>query len=74
MYDVDNKYSFANATITFNSAWNWTSVSGTNDDGSHSVTAKTIASAFDTLLWFETPLQSQFQLNRSFGARGQVRK
>jgi RTX calcium-binding nonapeptide repeat (4 copies) len=55
MYDVDNRYNFSNATITFDSAWNWTSVSGTNDDGSHSVSAGTVAAAYDTLLWFETP-------------------
>ncbi len=30
-------------------------MTGTNDDGSHSVNAGTIAAAYDTLLWSETP-------------------
>ncbi|HEY4404550.1 MAG TPA: NF038122 family metalloprotease [Xanthobacteraceae bacterium] len=55
MYDVNNKYSWSNATITFDANWSWSSVTGTNDDGSHSVDAGTVAAAYDTLLWLETP-------------------
>jgi hypothetical protein len=55
LYDAGNQYSWSNATITFDSDWNWLSVTGTNDDGSHTVTAGSIAGAYDTLLWFTTP-------------------
>jgi hypothetical protein len=53
--DTANAYAWANATISFDANWNITGVTGTNDDGSHTVTMQDIAAAYDTALWFKTP-------------------
>src|SRR5262249_1712045 len=39
----------------FDSNWNWTSVTGTNHDGSHNVSEISVATAYDTALWYTTP-------------------
>lgn len=60
MFDADNKYSWSSATIFYDSNWNQTSVTGTFDNGATNVAMKDIAAAYDTLLWFTTPYDANF--------------
>jgi Ca2+-binding RTX toxin-like protein len=55
MYDVNNAYSWSSASIAFDADWNWTSVTGTNANGSFSMSPGKVAAAYDTLLWYATP-------------------
>ncbi|MEI9889154.1 MAG: endo alpha-1,4 polygalactosaminidase [Rhizomicrobium sp.] len=58
--DIANQYGWAGLTVTFDSAWNRTGLTGTRDDGTHSVTASDMAVVYDTLLWFATPFDANF--------------
>jgi ELWxxDGT repeat protein len=60
LYDDQNAYGWANATITYDANWNQTGLTGTQDNGSHTITMANIAAALDTLLWFTTPYDIDF--------------
>jgi Ca2+-binding RTX toxin-like protein len=60
LYDVDNIYGWANATISFDATWNQTGLTGTRDNGSHTITPGEVAGALDTLLWFTNPYDANF--------------
>jgi hypothetical protein len=60
LYDPNNAYSWANITINYNANWNHTGLTATRDDGSHTVTNADIAAAYDTLTWFPTPFDANW--------------
>jgi Ca2+-binding RTX toxin-like protein len=60
LFDAANAYSWASATIYFDANWNEYALTGTRDDGSHTISMSDIASAYDTLLWFTTPYDANF--------------
>jgi Ca2+-binding RTX toxin-like protein len=55
LFDIDNAYSWTNATIGYDAAWNATQITGTNDDGSSGVTMSMVAAALDTATWVARP-------------------
>jgi hypothetical protein len=58
--DVANQYAWSSATIHFDATWNVTSVTGSNDSGTGAPTFAQIEPAYDTLLWFTTPYDPDF--------------
>lgn len=63
LYDPNNAYSWANITINYDANWNQTGLTGTRDDGSHTVSNGDIAAAYDTLIWFSTPFDANWNSN-----------
>ena len=55
VYDTQNAYTWANATITYDANWNMIGVTGVRDDGSHGVSFSEVSAVFDTLQWYTTP-------------------
>ncbi len=65
-----NQYGWANATIAYDANWNQTGLIGTRDDASHTIAAKEVAPALDTLQWFATPHDPDFTATpQTFGER-----
>jgi hypothetical protein len=60
LFDVDNAYTWTNATIGFDADWNQVSLTGTRDDGSHTVTMGDIAALLDTVTWFPTAFDADW--------------
>lgn len=60
LFDAANAYSWTNATIGYDANWNQVSLTGLRDDGSGTITQGDIAAALDTLLWFTTPYDPDF--------------
>jgi ELWxxDGT repeat protein len=55
VYDAANQYSWANATVVYDAAWNQIGLFGVRDDASTTITMTEIAPALDTLQWYPTP-------------------
>ncbi len=55
MWDTANRYSWSFASVSFDSHWAVSGMSGINDDGSTTVTMAQIQPALDAALWFTTP-------------------
>ena len=72
MYDVNNQYSWSNVTINFDALWNQTSITGTNDNGTHNISAGSIASAYDTLQWFATPFNPNWNSTAGVSLTGDL--
>jgi Ca2+-binding RTX toxin-like protein len=60
LFDAFNTHPWASITINFDAAWNWTSVSANRDDGSHTISAGEVATAYDTAVWFTKPYDANF--------------
>jgi hypothetical protein len=53
--DVGNTAGWSSFTMQFDPDWNLASITGSNDDGSHSLDMAGVWSSFDSLLWFADP-------------------
>jgi hypothetical protein len=60
LYDVSNAYTWSSVTLTFDSNWNQTSLTGTLDDGSPTATPVGVTAALDVALWFQTPYDANW--------------
>jgi Ca2+-binding RTX toxin-like protein len=64
IYDETNSYRWTSLTVTFDTNWNETALTGVNDDNSTTVQPSDLAAVYDTLLWYTTP----YDLNAGFTA------
>jgi hypothetical protein len=53
--DVADQYSWSSLTVSFDANWNETGLTGTRDDGTHTVSDNDLSAVYDTLSWYTTP-------------------
>ncbi|MEI9888379.1 MAG: VCBS domain-containing protein [Rhizomicrobium sp.] len=60
VYDIYNQFAWADATLTYDANWNFVSISGHRDNASTTISLSEVRPFLDTLLWFATPFDPNY--------------